>query len=188
MFWDYLENTLQLSVTVVMLLVCLLQYIGSRTRAWFYLVVFFLGTLVSSYHWTAYLLIMGESPNTSDAMIYIGWNVAFLVLLFLVWHVKTPEERKYFHPLMLLPIPLNVYQLTLYLPYGVVNSVYQVTVLTAVSCLALQSLLWRRKQKESLFSRLPCWCSPSVNSACGRPPACMNRPAICIILSPFFPV
>ncbi len=62
MFWDYLENTLQLSVTVVMLLVCLLQYIGSRKRAWFYLVVFFLGTLVSSYHWTAYLLIMGESP------------------------------------------------------------------------------------------------------------------------------
>ncbi|MER2054725.1 MAG: ATP-binding protein [Clostridia bacterium] len=151
MFWDYLENTLQLSVTVVMLLVCLLQYIGSRKRAWFYLVVFFLGTLVSSYHWTAYLLIMGETPNTSDAMIYIGWNVAFLVLLFLVWHVKTPEERKYFHPLMLLPIPLNVYQLTLYLPYGVVNSVYQVTVLTAVSCLALQSLLWRRKQKESLL-------------------------------------
>ena len=107
MFWDYLENTLQLSVTVIMLLVCLLQYIGSRKRAWFYLVVFFLGTLVSSYHWTAYLLIMGETPNTSDAMIYIGWNVAFLVLLFLVWHVKTPEERKYFHPLMLLPIPLR---------------------------------------------------------------------------------
>lgn len=148
MFWDYLENTLQLSVTVVMLLVCLLQYIGSRKRAWFYLVVFFLGTLVSSYHWTAYLLIMDESPNTSDAMIYIGWNVAFLVLLFLVWHVKTPEERKYYHPLMLLPIPLNVYQLTLYLPYGVVNSVYQVTVLTAVSCLSLQSLLFHRKQQE----------------------------------------
>jgi len=148
MFWEYLENTLQLSVTILMLLVCLLQYIGSKKRPWFYLVVFFLGTLVSSYHWTAYLLIMGASPNTSDAMIYIGWNVAFLVLLFLVWHVKTPEERKYFHPLMLLPIPLNIYQLILYLPYGVVNSVYQVTVLTAVSCLSLQSLLFHRKQKE----------------------------------------
>ena len=49
---------------------------------------------------------------------------------------------------MLLPIPLNVYQLTLYLPYGVVNSVYQVTVLTAVSCLSLQSLLFHRKQQE----------------------------------------
>lgn len=154
MFWDYLENTLQLSVTVIMLLVCLLQYIGSRKRAWFYLVVFFLGTLVSSYHWTAYLLIMGETPNTSDAMIYIGWNVAFLVLLFLVWHVKTPEERKYFHPLMLLPIPLNIYQLTLYLPYGVVNSVYQVTVLTAVSCLSLQSLLFHRKQQEKRKEKL----------------------------------
>ena len=148
MFWDYLENTLQLSVTILMLLVCLLQYIGTRKRPWFYLVLFFLGTLVSSYHWTAYLMIMGESPNTSDVMIYLGWNVAFLVLLLLLWHLKSPEERRYFHPLMLLPIPLNIWQLILYLPYGVLNSVYQVTVLTAVSCLSLQSLLFRRKQKD----------------------------------------
>jgi len=154
MFWDYLENTLQLSLTISMLLVCLFQYINSHKRGWSYLVIFFLGTLVSSYHWTAYLLIMGESPNSSDAMIYIGWNVAFAVLLMLIWHMKTPEERRYFHPLMLLPIPINIYQLTLYLPYGAVNSIYQVTVLTAVACFSIQGILWQRKHREEGKARI----------------------------------
>ena len=148
MLWDYLENTLQLSLTIIMLPVSLYQYISTRKRGWSYLLVFFLGTLVSTYHWTAYLLIMGDSPNSSDAMIYIGWNVAFAILLLLIWHMKPREERRYFHPLMLLPIPLNIYQLTLYIPYGAVNSTYQVTVLTAAACLAIQSLLWHRKQKR----------------------------------------
>jgi signal transduction histidine kinase/FixJ family two-component response regulator/HPt (histidine-containing phosphotransfer) domain-containing protein len=154
MFWDYLENTLQLALTISMLLVCLFQYINSHKRGWSYLVIFFLGTLVSSYHWTAYLLIMGESPTSSDAMIYIGWNVAFAVLLMLIWHIKTPEERRYFHPLMLLPIPINIYQLTLYLPYGAVNSIYQVTVLTAVACFSIQGILWQRKHREEGKARI----------------------------------
>ena len=154
MFWDYLENTLQLALTISMLLVCLFQYINSHKRGWSYLVIFFLGTLVSSYHWTAYLLIMGESPNSSDAMIYIGWNVAFAVLLMLIWHMKTPEERRYFHPLMLLPIPINIYQLTLYLPYGAVNSIYQVTVLTAVACFSIQGILWQSKHREEGKARI----------------------------------
>ena len=118
MFWDYLESTLQLILTIVMLLGCLFQYINSKKRGWIYLVLFFLGTLVSSYHWTAYLIIMGEQPKTTDAITYIGWNFAFAALLLLLWQLKTPEERRYFHPLMLLPIPINIYQLTLYLPFG----------------------------------------------------------------------
>ena len=149
MFWDYLESTLQLILTIVMLLGCLFQYINSKKRGWIYLVLFFLGTLVSSYHWTAYLIIMGEQPNTTDAISYIGWNFAFAALLLLLWQLKTQEERRYFHPLMLLPIPINIYQLTLYLPFGgEANSIYQVTVLTAVACLALQSILWHRKRKQ----------------------------------------
>lgn len=149
MFWDYLESTLQLILTIVMLLGSLFQYINSKKRGWIYLVLFFLGTLVSSYHWTAYLIIMGEQPNTADAISYIGWNFAFVALLLLLWRLKTPDERRYFHPLMLLPIPINIYQLTLYLPFGgEVNSIYQVTVLTAVACLALQSILWHGKRKK----------------------------------------
>ena len=44
MFWDYLESTLQLILTIVMLLGCLFQYINSKKRGWIYLVLFFLGT------------------------------------------------------------------------------------------------------------------------------------------------
>ena len=68
MFWDYLENTLQLSLTIAMLLVSLFQYISSRKRVWAFLVIFFLGTLVSSYHWTAYLLIMPMRTSYLSAL------------------------------------------------------------------------------------------------------------------------
>ena len=149
MFWDYLENTLQLIITIGMLLVSLFQYINSKKPGWACLVLFFLGTLVSSYHWTAYLLVMGETPNVSSLMTYIGWNAAFAVLFLLLHRLKSPEERRFFHPLMLLPVPLHIYQLTLYLPFGGEgNSIYQVFVLTAVACSALQSILYHRRRKQ----------------------------------------
>ncbi|MBQ1303134.1 MAG: signal peptidase II, partial [Firmicutes bacterium] len=90
--------------------------------------------------------------NFADCCVTIG--AALLVLGFLL---KSPAERRYFHPLMLLPIPLNVWQLTLYLPYGgKANSIFQVTACTAIACSALQSLCWwyfkNRKAKTPIFA------------------------------------
>ena len=149
MFWDYAESILQLSSVIVMLLVCLFRYINSKSRSWFLMVALFLCMLVSGYFWTAYLLIMGELPNATELMTYAGWNIAFLILLVLVLHRKTREELRYFHPLMLVPIPLNYYQLTLYLPYGgVLNNAYMVTVMTAVAVFSLQGILWYLKKRK----------------------------------------
>ena len=77
--------------------------------------------------------------------------MGYFFLLLLIFQVKSREERRYFHVLMLIPIPLNIWQLTMYLQFGgVANSVYQVIVTTATACLALQSLLYslKKKQKE----------------------------------------
>ena len=150
MFLDYAENTVQLLANIIALLLCLFQYISYNKKGWAYATVIFLSGLISSYYWTAYLLIMGSTPGISNLFSYIGWNIAYLVLLILVLHMKSPEERRYFHPLMLLPIPLNIWQLTLYLPYGgQLNSIYQVTMMTAVSCFSLQGILWYRKNRAS---------------------------------------
>ena len=148
MFWDYVENIMELAVTIFGLIFCVVQCVKCIRRGWIYAIVFFLCNLLSGYYWTTYIAIMGATPKVTDALTYIGWNVAFTMLLLLLWHLKSPEERRYFHPLMLLPIPLNVWQLTLYLPYGAVNSIYQVTVLTAVSCLSLQGLLYARRRRD----------------------------------------
>ena len=146
---DFAENIVQLLTGLTALLLCLIRYISQKGKEWLLAVCFFVFFMVGNYYWTAYVMIRGESPVNTDTLTYLGWNAAFFVLLLLSIRMKSPEERRYFHPLMLLPIPLNIWQLTLYLPYGgAVNNVYQVTVLTAVACLSIQSICWYRKKKE----------------------------------------
>ena len=148
---DYAESVLQLLANVTALLLCLFHYVSNKRRGWLYAIVLFLCSLLSSYFWTAYLIIMGDSPNVSDWLTYTGWNAAFMVLFILLMHRKSPEERRYFHPLMLLPVPLNIWQFILYLPYSnLFNNLYQVGILTFVSVFSIQGLCWYRyKQKGS---------------------------------------
>ena len=135
---EYVENIVQLLMNLIALLLCLFYYISSKRRGWFYCIAFFLCSLLSCYYWTSYQIIMGVSPNVSDEMTYFGWNASYFVLFILLMHMKTPEERRYFHPLMLLPVPLNIWQLTLYLPYGrLFNNVYSVALCTLLSCFSI---------------------------------------------------
>ncbi len=70
-------------------------------------------------------------------------------MLLLTLHLKERKERRYFHVLMLIPIPLNLWQLSLYVPFGgVANSVYQVLILTVTAIFCVQSLCWRIRHKE----------------------------------------
>ena len=150
MFLEYAENIVQLMACLIALLFCLFQYISGKQKGWVYATAVFLGSLMSSYYWTAYLIIMGDYPNVSDFFSYLGWNVAFIFLLILVLHMRCAESRRFFHPLMLLPIPLNVWQLTLYLQYGgVLNNLLQVSVTTATACFSLQSILWYRRNRKN---------------------------------------
>ena len=161
MLLDYAENTFQLGMTFAALLLSLFQYIGSKRRRWIYLVFIFLCWLASSYFWTAYLLIMGDYPNVSDTLTYTGWNIALGLMIPFVASFQTPEERRFFHPLILLPIPLNLYQLRLYLPFGgQLNSIYQVTVCTVTACMCMQSICWYWKKKKTSL-RIP-WAAMAV--------------------------
>ena len=140
---DYLENTIQLVAILAALLISLFKYIAHRNRSWFCLVAFYLGNLLSTYFWASYLVIMGDTPNVSDVLAYFGWDTAYLFLLLLLIVGKSREERRFFHALLLVPIPLNICQLLLYLQYGgLFNNLYQVGVGTVLACLSLQSYLW----------------------------------------------
>ena len=168
MIMDYLENILQLSVIIVLQVICLFQYIKYRKRSFVFLIAFFLCSLVSTYYWTSYLLIMGDWPNVSDFLSYLGWNIGYVMLLIFILQEKTSEERRFFHPLMLLPIPLNLYQLTLYLPYGgVFNNVYQVTVVTAIAAFSVQGLCWYAKNRDHV-KELPLLSLAGVLYACSE--------------------
>ncbi|MCR5053770.1 MAG: response regulator [Lachnospiraceae bacterium] len=150
MFLDFFECVVQLLCILVALLISLFGYINTRKRRYLLSVGFFLANLLSSYFWTAHLIIMKESPEVSDILAYFGWNTAFFILMVLTFYVKSPEERGFFHPLMLVPIPLNIWQFTLYIQFGgIANSLYQVVVCTAIAVMCLQSLLWYMNKKES---------------------------------------
>ena len=151
---DLAENIVQLLATLAALLLCLFRYISNKRRGWLYVIIFFLCTLLSCYFWTTHLIIMGDWPNGLDWLTYSGWNASFFVLFLLLMHMKSPEERRFFHPVMILPIPLNVWQLTLYLPYGnLLNNIYQVLIGTLLSVFSLQGIAWYAKNWQKGAAR-----------------------------------
>ena len=146
---DYAESIAQLLANLVALLLCLFHYISGKRKGWAYAILFFLSALLSCYYWTAYQVIMGDSPQVSDLMAYFGWNGSYILLMILLFSFKSPEERRYFHPAMLLPVPLNVWQFTLYLPYGTLsNNIYQVAIGTALSVFSIQGICWYVTHKK----------------------------------------
>ena len=151
---DYAENLVQLLAVLSALLICLFQYIRQKETIGIYATAIYLSSLLSCYYWTAYLIIMDDEPTISNLFSYSGWNLSYIILLMLVLYTKSREEKRYFHPLMLLPIPLNLWQLSLYLPYGgAVNSIYQVTILTLVACFSVQSFCWYFKNRKAGAAR-----------------------------------
>ena len=145
-----MENIVQLLSNLIALLLCLFQYISNKKQGWILATIFFLFGLMSCYYWTAFLIIMNDYPNVSNLFSYAGWNASFFVLLLLVLHMRSKGSKHYFHPLMLLPIPFNIWQLTIYLQYGgFFNNVYQVSVMTAIMCFSIQSICWYFKNKEN---------------------------------------
>ena len=150
MLIDYLENILHFLAVLTALLFSLFRYISSKKRAWICSVGIFIGYLLSSYFWTAHLIIMGEQPVVSDVFTNFGWNMSFFLFTLLLFETKSKEERRYLHPAMLLPLPLNIWQLILYLGFGgILNSVYQVTVCTVIACLCIQSFMWYHKNRKN---------------------------------------
>ena len=164
MVWDYAENVFQLMADLGALLMCLFCYISNKHRAWLYGLLFFLTGLLSSYYWTTCLIIMGTWPTVSDLLVYSGWDLAYAFLFVLVMHMKSPEERRYFHPLLLIALPLDLVLLLIYLyspatetaaqlttsihSSHLLNNIYLVLICNLAGIFSLQSLLWYWKKRK----------------------------------------
>ena len=150
MFWEYAESIIQLVATMVAMMLCLFRFIGRSRRVWLYTLMFFLSNFLSCYFWVSYLIIMGDWPNVSTFMTYFGWNLGYIFLLLLMLQVKSRAERRYLHPLMLVPIPLNIWQLTIYNQYSdVLNNTYQTLMCTLFAVLGIQGLcFWYKHRRE----------------------------------------
>ncbi len=147
---EQLISVYSLVLNLAALMACLLRYVSKPRKSWVFAIVFFLGYLLSNYYWSIYILVMGDYPNVSSLIAYLGWNIALAVLPFLLREMRYPEEKGFFSPLCLLPVPLNIYQLTLYIPYGgFFNNIWQGGFATLSICMALNSILYYLKHKKA---------------------------------------
>ncbi len=138
---DTMENVVTLLAVILGLLYALFNYIRTPKRGWLYLSVFFLTHMLSDYYWTTYTLIMGDNPDVSAMMAYFGWNVGYLFLFLFCMDMRPKYSKGYFHPLMLIPIPLGVIQFFLYIQYGgIFNNLWEGTLVTLIMVFSLQVL------------------------------------------------
>ncbi len=146
---DFIENVFMILASVIGLLSALFYYIETPKRGLLYINFFFLSYILSDYYWAIYTFVVGEDPDASALMAYFGWNLGYFFLLLAILKMEKPEVKRYIHPLMFVPIPLNILQFLIYLPFGGLwNNIYQGLVLTAVACLCLRGLLYYFKYKE----------------------------------------
>jgi HD-GYP domain-containing protein (c-di-GMP phosphodiesterase class II) len=150
MILENFENVLTLLAAVLGLLGCLFKYIRSPKRGYFLLIIFFLVNYLSDYYWTIYTLVMRTSPTVSEFLAYFGWNVGYLVLLLAVLNMRREVSKKFFHPVILIPVITNVIQFFLYIRYGgLLNNLWQVGVTTIIMVICLQEITYYLKNKKN---------------------------------------
>ncbi|MBP5607654.1 MAG: response regulator [Lachnospiraceae bacterium] len=142
-------NVFTLVAAVIGLLISLFKYIEYPKRGWLYMSVFFLADILSDYYWTTYMLVMHDSPDVSEIMAYFGWNIAFLILFIAMLSLRPEGAKKYFNPLILLPIPLSIWQFTIYIQYGgLFNNLWQCGFTAAIAVLCMQVILYYFKNRK----------------------------------------
>ena len=149
MTFEDFENITSLFCTIVGLLFCVFKYIEAPKRGYRYIIVFFLANFLSEYYWTIYELVMGSYPNVSQFAAYLGWNTAYLFLLFAAFSMRQEGAKRFFHPVMLLPVLTNIPQFILYIQYGgLLNNLWQVCITTITLVFCVQDLVYSFKRKK----------------------------------------
>ena len=162
MTFELITNVYVVAVNIIAFVFCLFRFIAQPRRGWGLAVVTLLSSFLSNYYWAVYMLLMQDYPGVSSFLAYFGWNVSYALMLWLVIHFRNEGGRVGFHPLMLLsllPIPINAYQFTLYLPFcddpmSLAITIWQNVLCTAIACAAIQIIVVafiKKKRKEKII-------------------------------------
>ncbi|MBO4347454.1 MAG: response regulator [Lachnospiraceae bacterium] len=142
MFLEQVSSIYSIIMNLAGLMICLFQYFKNPSKKWIYSIAFLLGNLLSNYYWGVYVLVMNDYPNVSSLFSYFGWNLAYLVLAFMVIYNRKEKGDRYFNPIPLIVIPINIVQLFMYLQYGgYFNNIWQVALSTFASVMCINEIL-----------------------------------------------
>ncbi len=152
---DTIENVYNLLAVVLGALYALFKYIKTPKRGWLFISVFFLAHLLSDYYWTTYTLVIGEDPNVSELMAYFGWNIGYLFLFLLTIDMRPKESKGFFHPIILVPIPLGIWQFFIYIRFGgIFNNIWEGFFAICISCICVQVISHYFKNRDN-FKEIP---------------------------------
>ena len=155
MSFQLFEDIFSLLCTIMGLLFCIFRYTENPKRVYRYLIVFFLANFLSEYYWTIYELVMRDYPDVSMFMAYLGWNIGYVFLFLAVFFIRSNDTKRFFHPVMLLPVVLNIPQFVLYISFGgIVNNTWEVGLTTLTMVLCLQDIIYYFRNRRSK-RRLP---------------------------------
>ena len=133
---------------IIGLYLCFSYYLSHIRREYQLIIIFLLGDNLSSYYWEIYSLVMEREPEES-LFTYIGWNIGYVMLFLMVLHISDRAARRYFHPLMLVPIPVSIAAFLLFTRSGFnLNDAWQCVFCTLIAIFSLQGLLYQRKNKN----------------------------------------
>ncbi|MBQ6904258.1 MAG: hypothetical protein IJQ26_07020, partial [Lachnospiraceae bacterium] len=119
------------------LILCFSYYLSHIRREYQLIIIFLLGDNMSSYYWEIYTLVMGREAEET-MLTYIGWNIGYVMLFLLALYIGERETRRYFHPLMLVPIPAGVAAFQLFIRDGsVLNIAWQCVCCTLIAVFAI---------------------------------------------------
>ena len=147
---DIVTDVIMLLAAIIGLLGSLFRYVEIPKKGWLLASMFFLSELLSDYYWTTYTIVMHEEPDVSAFLGYFGWNIGYAIIVLSVLHMRSEGSKKYFNPLMLIPIPLNLFQFFIYIRFGgLFNNIWQVGLSTITVIICLQSVLYYLKEKKN---------------------------------------
>ena len=142
MFLEQVSSIYSIIMNLAGLMICLFQYFKNPSKKWIYSIAFLLGNLLSNYYWGVYVLVMNDYPNVSSLFSYFGWNLAYLVLALMVIYNRKEKGDRYFNPISLIVVPINIVQLFMYLQYGgYFNNIWQVALSTFASVMCINEIL-----------------------------------------------
>ena len=156
MVFDNIENITSLLCTIIGLLYCVFKYIETPRRGYRIIIALFLAKFLSEYNWTIYQLVMHDYPDVAEFTAYLGWNISYLIMPIAVVMLRSEKAKRYFHPVMLLPVLLHIPQFILYIQFGgILNNIWQVGTTTVTMVFCLQDLLyyWTHREEPRVFPR-----------------------------------
>ena len=90
---DGIENTLQIAVLLICVLITLVRAVQKRSRTWTLLGFFFGSMALGDLYWTFCLIFYGTSPVVSIVS-DLSWYASYIFLYMLLRHTAPPESAR----------------------------------------------------------------------------------------------